>query len=229
MFSTLIVLTALASSSLAIFTPTEPSSTSVFREGGACTITWVPDTTGAWTQTKIELKTGDNFQMVHVKDIAIVNGSDAKTTTYSYPCYSVEPNSAIYFYQFSSADAPANTTWTTRFTIAGAGGETTPPANPLQPGTNDPIPWGVGALEDPTQADATTTGATGATGVTTPAGTTPTTGPTTNAPTGSKTGTGTGSATVTSPTATRTGSANVISGSNFAVAAAAALIGSMML
>lgn len=219
----LIVLAAMASSSLAIFTPTEPDSTSVFREGQDCTIKWVPDTTGTWTKTNIELKTGDNFNMIHVKDIAVVNGSDPQTTSYTYPCYSVTPNSAIYFYQFTSADAPGNTTWTTRFTIAGPNGETTPPTNATQPGTNDPIPWGTGQLEDPSQADPATTtgGTTGATGITTPAGTVVTT-PTT---TGSKTGTSTSS----SSTPTKSGAANVLSGSNFVVAAAAALVGSMML
>jgi hypothetical protein len=221
----LIVLAAMASSSLAIFTPTEPDSTSVFREGGDCEIKWVPDTTGTWTKTNIELKSGDNFNMVHVKDIAVVDGSDPKTTSYTYPCYSVTPNSAIYFYQFSSADAPGNVTWTTRFTIAGPNGETTPPANATQPGTNDPIPWGVGQLEDPSQADPATTtgGTTGATGVTTGAGTTAK--PTTSVPTGSKSST----STTSSPSPTKSNTANFLSGSNFVVGAAAALIGSLML
>jgi len=219
-----LVLTALASSTFAIIGPVEPSGTSVFREGQDCSIKWTPDTEGAWTHTKIELMSGDNFHMVHVKDVAIVNGSDPATTSYTYPCFAVEPNSLIYFYQFTSPDALGNTTWTTRFTIAGPTGGTTPPANPTQPGTNDPIPWGVGALQDPSQADASTT--TGATGITASAG--PTTNlPTTSAPTG--TGSKTTTATTTAPTATKSGAATGVSGSSFAVAAAAALIGSMML
>ena len=61
------------------------------------------------------------------------------------------PNSAIYFYQFSSPSAPSNLTWTTRFTIAGADGSTTAPANQTQP-DGQSIPWGLGALVDPSTA-----------------------------------------------------------------------------
>ncbi|KAL7280630.1 hypothetical protein ACG7TL_005568 [Trametes sanguinea] len=80
----------------------------------------------------------------------------------------VTPNSAIYFYQFTSPDA-ANRTWTTRFAIADASGNTTPPANSTQP-DGQAIPWGVGGLVDPSNAVAAPSylaaGATGSTGST---------------------------------------------------------------
>ena len=87
----------------------------------------------------------------------------------------VTPNSAIYFYQFSTPADPAAVTWTTRFTIAGADGSTVPPENDLEP-DGQPIPWGVGALVDPSTAVAapsylggagsTGTGSTGTPGTT---------------------------------------------------------------
>ena len=57
------------------------------------------------------------------------------------------PNSAIYFYQFSTPAAPKNLTWTTRFTIAASDGSVTAPANDTQP-DGQKIPWGVGELLD---------------------------------------------------------------------------------
>lgn len=67
--------------------------------------------------------------------------------SFQYPCPEVSPYSAIYFYQFTSPHT-TNKTWTTRFTIASPSGASTPPANPRQPGSNDPIPWGIGNLVD---------------------------------------------------------------------------------
>ena len=69
------------------------------------------------------------------------------------PVFSVQvtPNSAIYFYQFSTPAAPTNLTWTTRFTIAAADGSTTSPANQNEPDGQN-IPWGTGALVDPSTA-----------------------------------------------------------------------------
>ena len=83
--------------------------------------------------------------------VASFDGTDTTKTTYSYPCPEVVPNSAIYFYQFNTPAAPKNLTWTTRFTIAAADGSTTPPANATQP-NGDKIPWGIGALVDPSKA-----------------------------------------------------------------------------
>ncbi|KAG8849499.1 hypothetical protein FRB91_009841 [Serendipita sp. 411] len=69
--------------------PLEPSGTSVFNEGGNCTILWTPDTTGVWTTMNIELMTGDNFNQVHLKTVATVDGTDATNPSFSYPCLSV--------------------------------------------------------------------------------------------------------------------------------------------
>ncbi|KAG9080897.1 hypothetical protein FRC06_006010 [Ceratobasidium sp. 370] len=132
--------------------PTEPSSTSVFNIGQTCSIKWDPDTTGSWKQMNIQLMTGDNWNMIHITTIAQnIDATDATKNTFSYDCPEVTPTSAIYFYQFSS---PANATdllWTTRFTIAGPNGETTTPTETTQP-DGQKIPWGKGALVDPSTA-----------------------------------------------------------------------------
>jgi hypothetical protein len=65
-----LVLTVLASSA-AIFVhadpdPTNPGPGDVFIEGQACSINWNPDTTGVWKTMIIQLKTGDNFDMVNL-------------------------------------------------------------------------------------------------------------------------------------------------------------------
>ncbi|TFK80833.1 hypothetical protein K466DRAFT_591632 [Polyporus arcularius HHB13444] len=131
--------------------PSAPGPGDVFREGGKCTLSWTPDPAGLWKETNVELMSGDNWNMVHITTITFFDGTDATKTSYSYPCPEVTPNSAIYFYQFSSPAAPKNLTWTTRFTIAAADGSTTPPANDTQP-DGQKIPWGVGALTDPSKA-----------------------------------------------------------------------------
>ncbi|KZS94750.1 hypothetical protein SISNIDRAFT_439541 [Sistotremastrum niveocremeum HHB9708] len=132
--------------------PTSPDSTSVFNQGSTCTIQWTPDTSGVWKIMNVELMTGDNFHMIHLSTVASnLDGTNPNNDTFSYPCLPVTPNSAIYFYQFSSPYSP-DLLWTTRFTLAGPNGETTPPPNATQPTTNAPIPWGVGALQDPSLA-----------------------------------------------------------------------------
>ena len=75
--------------------------------------------------------------------MATVDGTTA--TSNSWTCPQVTPNSAIYFYQFTSP-ASNNTYWTTRFAIADANGNTTPPTQQTQPGSGAKIPWGTGAL-----------------------------------------------------------------------------------
>ncbi|TBU45388.1 hypothetical protein BD309DRAFT_718509 [Dichomitus squalens] len=127
--------------------PTAPGPNDVFKEGAQCTFSWTPDPSGQWKQLTVQLMSGDNFNMVPVTTVATIDGTDTTKTTYSYACPDVQPNSAIYFYQFSTPAAPKNLTWTTRFTIAAADGSTTPPANDTQPG-GQKIPWGVGALVD---------------------------------------------------------------------------------
>ncbi|KAF9485563.1 hypothetical protein BDN70DRAFT_871230 [Pholiota conissans] len=162
-------------------TPSTPGPGDSFTAGQTCHITWQGDTvsTTVWKNMAIELMSGQNLDMNHITTVA--TGQDGTVDgTFDYPCPEVNPYSAIYFYQFS---APGTTTkmWTTRFTIASPSGATTPPANPTQPGSNTPIPWGVGALVDPSKAvpapafaadpasNSTTGPATGTTATTTPA------------------------------------------------------------
>ncbi|KAF9038684.1 hypothetical protein BJ165DRAFT_1308896, partial [Panaeolus papilionaceus] len=127
-------------------TPSEPGPGDVFRAGQTCPIVWLGDTnsTTDWKDMAIELMTGDNFGMIHITTVA--TGQDGTVDgRFEWNCPEVNPYSAIYFYQFSSPHTAVKT-WVTRFTIASPTGQTTPPANATQPGSNDPIPWGVGAL-----------------------------------------------------------------------------------
>lgn len=151
---TLLTLGALLASSLvrADVNPTEPGPTDVFKAGGQCHIAWQADATGTWKVMNIELMTGSNFQMVHLTTVVTLDGTNPAVTSYDYPCPAVTPNSAIYFYQFTSP-ASNTTLWTTRFTLADASGNSTPPTEATQPGTGEAIPWGTGALVNP--ADAT--------------------------------------------------------------------------
>ncbi|EPQ56189.1 hypothetical protein GLOTRDRAFT_137993 [Gloeophyllum trabeum ATCC 11539] len=158
---TAFALTALFASSLvarADPTPNEPGPGSVFNEGSTCHIAWDPDTTGQWKNMAIELMTGDNFNMVHLTTVTTLDGTSTSTNTYDYPCPSVTPNAAIYFYQFSDPSSP-NKTWTTRFAIADANGKTVDPSNASQPG-GAAIPWGTGALTDPSSATPPPSGST---------------------------------------------------------------------
>ncbi|TBU33998.1 hypothetical protein BD309DRAFT_969427 [Dichomitus squalens] len=151
-YAALAALIANAAFARAEVVPTAPGPGDVFKQGGQCTFTWTPDTTGVWKQMNVELMSGDNWQMSHITTVATnIDGTDATKATFSYNCPEVTPNSAIYFYQFSTPSAPSNLTWTTRFTIAGADGSTTAPTNQTQP-DGQSIPWGVGALVDPSTA-----------------------------------------------------------------------------
>jgi len=125
-------------------TPSIPGPGDSYQEGGTCQIEWGADTTGKWTNMSIELKTGDNFNMVPLRVITTVDAT--KQTKYEYPCPNVTPNSAIYFYEFTS-NSSTEKYWTTRFTITDKDGKSTPPPNATQP-DGAPIPWGVGSLQD---------------------------------------------------------------------------------
>lgn len=124
--------------------PIVPGPGDSYKEGGDCIIQWQPDTTGKWTNMNIALKTGDNYNMVLLEAITTIDGT--KQSQYKYPCPSVTPNSAIYFYEFSTSSSPEKY-WTTRFTITDKDGNSTPPANTTQP-NGDKIPWGTGNLLD---------------------------------------------------------------------------------
>jgi len=123
--------------------PTAPGPGQVFREGDQCTLSWSLDTTGKWTSFNVDLMSGSNFAMQPVTNVFKGRDGTKGENTYSWKCPQVTPNSAIYFYQFTQDGA--DTTWTTRFTIASPTGQVTPPANSVQPG-GAAIPWGIGQL-----------------------------------------------------------------------------------
>lgn len=156
MFNKIAALTSLLFAASAVVraevTPSEPGPGSSYTAGETCTVSWDGDRDSdtIWKDMSIQLMTGDNFNMIHLTTIA----SDLDGTIsgrFNYPCPEVTPYSAIYFYQFTSPHTDVKT-WATRFTITSPEGETVPPENENQPGTNDPIPWGVGALVDPSTA-----------------------------------------------------------------------------
>jgi len=131
--------------------PTAPDSSSIFNEGTTCTIQWTADSTGLWNPMNIELMAGPNLNMEHISTVASnIDGTDPSKNTFSYPCLDVTPHAPIYFYQFTSPNAP-NTTWTTRFTIAGSDGSKTSAPNATQP-DGSAIAWGTATLTDPSQA-----------------------------------------------------------------------------
>jgi len=123
-------------------TPSVPGPGDSYKEGGDCVIEWGLDSTGKWTDMQIELKTGNNWAMVPLQAITTIDAT--KETRYVYPCPDVSPNSAIYFYEFTSSSSTEKY-WTTRFTITDEDGNSTPPTEHTQP-NGDSIPWGTGTL-----------------------------------------------------------------------------------
>jgi len=82
-----------------------------------------------------------------------LNPSDSTLSPYKWLCPEVEPNSAIYFYQFSFEPSGSDSsTWTTRFTIAKRDGSTEPPENASQ-SEGEAIPWGNGHIESSPSSD----------------------------------------------------------------------------
>jgi len=138
----------------AIVMPTIPAPGAVYNVNSPCPIAWDGDvnSTTDWKNMDIALMSGNNYEMEFITTVA-TSLDGTVSGTFSYPCPNVTPNSAIYFYQFV-APAVINGSWvgTGRFTIASTTGATTPPANATQPNGDD-IPWGLGALVDPTTAD----------------------------------------------------------------------------
>ncbi|EJU06048.1 hypothetical protein DACRYDRAFT_37527, partial [Dacryopinax primogenitus] len=132
-------------SARATLTPTAPGPGDVYTAGGQCPISWMPDTTGTWKNVTIQLMSGQNLAMTPVALVAEnVDGTDPSLTPYNWTCPEVDPNSAIYFYQFSQdgADSPS---WTARFAISSPDGKVVPPEYATQP-LGQPIPWGDGQL-----------------------------------------------------------------------------------
>jgi len=122
--------------------PSIPGPGDSYKQGGDCRIEWAVDSTGKWTDMQIELKTGSNLAMVPLKVITTIDAT--KETKYVYPCPKVTPNSAIYFYEFTSSSSTEKL-WTTRFAITDENGNGTPPSDATQP-NGDKIPWGTGSL-----------------------------------------------------------------------------------
>jgi len=164
MFTSIVFTTLLASSAVllshAIVAPNEPGPGDSFNEGASCHIAWAGDTTSgsatAWKGMAIELMSGPNEAMVHLTTVA-TDQDGTVAGTFDYTCPQVTPNSAIYFYQFSSGGAgPTNLTWTGRFTIAGTDGSTTPPTETEQ-WDGQTVQWGHGTLVDASSAVAAPT------------------------------------------------------------------------
>ncbi|KAI0272965.1 hypothetical protein BGY98DRAFT_895401, partial [Russula aff. rugulosa BPL654] len=130
--------------------PTSPDPGHIDDEGGTCAIGWTPDPTGLWKTMNIELMTGNNLQMVHLTTVATVDGT-ASPGTFSYPCPGVTIHAPIYFYQFSYPGNASDLLWTGRFAIAFPNGTTVAAPNLTQP-DGEGIPWGTGALTDPSKA-----------------------------------------------------------------------------
>jgi len=125
-------------------TPTAPWGGVVDNTGGPCEIQWNIDTTSEWKDVSIYLMTGSNQNFVQLAEVA--TGIDGTTGDgkYSWTCPEVTINAPIYFYAFSNNGA-AVSTWTTRFTIASASGQTVPAPQATQP-DGSATPWGTGAI-----------------------------------------------------------------------------------
>ncbi|UZJ55424.1 hypothetical protein CBS101457_004744 [Exobasidium rhododendri] len=139
------------------------SATDVFLEGGKCKASWTPAASGttAWENMNIDLMSGSNLAMTKLATVASdVDGTSADVTSYNFTCPSVTPNAAIYFLQFTTSDG-SDPTWTTRFTIANAQGNSTAPTEANQPEGGSPaIPWGEGQLQTTVSSSTSSSSAT---------------------------------------------------------------------
>ncbi|KAG7094431.1 hypothetical protein E1B28_008031 [Marasmius oreades] len=141
----LILTLSFAHSVNAIVTPLSPGPGDSFNQGSTCTTTWAGDSGSNWGDMTIELMSGSNFQMVHVKTVGTsLDGN--KDGRLDFECPEVDPYAAIYFFQFSSPST-RDLTWTTRFTIADRDGRSVAPGETTQP-DGALIPWGVGSVLD---------------------------------------------------------------------------------
>lgn len=132
--------------------PTVPAPEAIYNTGSPCLIAWTGDSnsTTIWKNMAIQLMSGSNFNMMPITTVA--TGQDGTVSgQFTFTCPQVIPNSAIYFYQFTSANTP-DVAWTTRFAIASSSGQTTLPANATQPDDGAAIPWGTGRLANPSLA-----------------------------------------------------------------------------
>jgi len=123
--------------------PTAPGPSDKFAAGSQCTIQWTADSTGKWTNMNIELMTGSNAQMVHMRTIATLNA--ITNTSYTWTCPQIVPPAPIVFYQFTDQADPSNILWTGRFTITGADGTSQPAPSTDSNG----IAYGNATFQDP--------------------------------------------------------------------------------
>jgi len=151
-FTALLTLAAASLVARADVTPLTPAPGDSFNAGATCTTTWSGDnnSTTAWKGMAIELMTGANLDMVHLTTVA-QNQDGTQSGTFSFPCPAVTINAPIYFFQYT-APGTSDKEWTTRFTIASSSGQVVAAPNATQPDSGDQIPWGDGALQDPSTA-----------------------------------------------------------------------------
>lgn len=131
--------------------PTGPGPNDKYAIGSPCLITFNADTSGSetWKNLTIDLMTGANTNMVFLTNVATnIDGTDQSSSPITWTCPEVDPASQIYFYQFTHGNEE-DPTWTTRFLITDADGNSVDPENDRQPGAkaSDPnIPWGTGKI-----------------------------------------------------------------------------------
>ncbi|GAA6011736.1 hypothetical protein JCM11491_000734 [Sporobolomyces phaffii] len=130
--------------------PTAPGPGDSFNEGSPCPIQWNVDTTGTWTNFTIQLMTGSNQAMTPLATVASGLDGTSGDGKFSWTCPEVTPNSAVsrppplsYLCEFTHAGSP--TSWTTRFTIASASGQSTEPTETVMV-NGKPVGWGTGSL-----------------------------------------------------------------------------------
>lgn len=144
MFFSALIAIVIGSGALASPTPTFPGPSDSFTALGQCNIAWTLDAnaTKPWTTMNIQLMTGSNAQMVHMRTVATVDAT--KQSSFSWICPEVNPNAPIYFYQFSSPTDPTNLLWVTRFLIKGTDGSS------VDAPSTDPngVKYGVGTFVD---------------------------------------------------------------------------------
>lgn len=124
-------------------TPT-PLTPAVASEGSPLMIQWTPTSNAEWSSMEVKFMTGANQNMTELFTIASgVDGTTSGPGQLLWTAPSVNPNSAIYFLQFTHSEQ--DPTWTTRFAVANADGQTTSPPYSKQP-EGSAIPWGNGKL-----------------------------------------------------------------------------------
>lgn len=133
-----------SSSSSSAASAVSPLTPGLTNEGSPLLIQWDTTTNQAWKSMEIKFMTGSNQNMTELYTVATdVDGTSAGAGKLLWTAPNVEPNSGIYFFQFThDGEDP---TWTTRFAIADTTGAVTAPPNARQP-EGPAIPWGVGRI-----------------------------------------------------------------------------------